>query len=220
MTNAYQTTPRNRVRQLRDNARYDKASVHRILDAGLVAQVGFVQEGKPFVIPMIYGRVDDSLYLHGARKARIVKLLASGAPVCVNVTLVDGIVYARSAFNSSMNYRSVVVFGTPRLLEDDAESLNALRTISEHTMPGRWDELRAPHERELKQTGVIELTIESASAKVAEGPPEDEEEDYDTPVWAGVVRVETRLGAAVPDDRVIEGVEMSPAAARQTGRRP
>ncbi len=133
MTDAYETTPRNRVRQLRDNARYDMASVHRILDAGLVAQVGFVQDGEPVVIPMIYGRADDTLYLHGARKARIVKLLASGAPVCVNVTLVDGIVYARSAFNSSMNYRSVVVFGTSRLVEDEAERLSALRIISENT---------------------------------------------------------------------------------------
>lgn len=215
----YEPTRHSRVRQVREYARYDAETVHAVLDAGLVAHVGFVQDGRPFVIPMLYAREGGTLYLHGARKARITKLLASGAPVCVNVTLLDGIVAARSAFNSSMTYRSVVVFGTGHLLEAEAEQLRALEAISEHVFPGRWAELRAPLERELKQTGVIALPIESASAKIAAGPPEDEEEDYALPVWAGVVPVTTELGAPRGDARVPEDVGVSPAISALAGRR-
>jgi nitroimidazol reductase NimA-like FMN-containing flavoprotein (pyridoxamine 5'-phosphate oxidase superfamily) len=216
---AYDVTERNRIRQLREQARYDTATVHAILDAGLVAHVGFVQDERPQVIPMLYGRAGESLYLHGASKARITRLLAGGAPVCVEVTLLDGIVAARSAFNSSMNYRSVVAFGRARLLEDEVLRLEALRVISEHVMPGRWDELRAPSAQELKATGVVELGIESASAKVAEGPPEDEESDYASRTWAGVVPIVTCLAAPVDDPRLPAGVEVSPAIARLADRR-
>jgi hypothetical protein len=215
----YEVTRRNRVRQIREYARYDTEAVHAVLDAGLVSHVGFVQEGQPFVIPMIYGREGEVLYLHGARKARLVKLLGSGAPVCVNVTLLDGIVAARSAFHSSMNYRSAVVFGTGRVIEEEAENLHALEVISEHALPGRWQELRAPLERELAMTGVIAVAIESASAKVSDDPPEDEEEDYATRVWAGVVPITTTLGAPVDDGRVPEGVAVSQAIAVLEGRR-
>lgn len=215
----YETTRRNQVRQIRENARYDTEAVHSVLDAGLVAHVGFVQDGQPFVIPMLHGRDGETIFLHGARKARIAKLLASGAPVCVNVTLLDGIVAARSTFNSSMNYRSAVVFGRGRLLEDEAESLRALRVISEHVFPGRWDELRDPLDSEIAQTGVIALEIESASAKIASGPPEDEDEDYATPVWAGVVPVTTTLGAPQDDGRLLEGVPLSKAVAGLAGKR-
>ena len=210
---------KDRVRQLRENARYDADAVHGVLDAGLVAHVGFVEDGQPYVIPMLYARQGDRLYLHGARKARIVKLLASGAPVCVNVTLLDGVVAARSAFNSSLNYRSVVVFGEARLLERDADRLAALRRISEQTFPGRWDELRAPTDAELGQTGVIELAITQAAAKIAAGPPEDEPGDYAIPVWAGVVPIETRLGEPQDDGRVLPGVAPSPSIAALRGRR-
>ncbi|MBW2421899.1 MAG: pyridoxamine 5'-phosphate oxidase family protein [Deltaproteobacteria bacterium] len=215
----YEITQRNRVRQIREYARYDTEAVHGVLDAGLVSHVGFVQEGQPFVIPMIYGREGDVLYLHGASKARIVKLLGSGAPVCVNVTLLDGLVAARSAFHSSMNYRSVVAFGTGRLVEDEAESLHALEVITEHVLAGRWQELRAPLEQETARTGVIAVTIESASAKVSDDPPEDEEEDYATRVWAGVVPVTTTLGKPIDDGRVPDGVPVSPAVAALEGRR-
>ena len=215
----YEVTRRNRVRQIREYARYDSEAVHAVLDAGLVSHVGFVQEGQPFVIPMIYGREGEVLYLHGARKARLVKLLGSGAPVCVNVTLLDGIVAARSAFNSSMNYRSAVVFGTGRVIEEEAENLHALEVISEHALPGRWQELRAPLERELAMTGVIAVAIESASAKVSDDPPEDEEEDYATRVWAGVVPITTTLGEPVDDGRVPNGVPVSQAIAALEGRR-
>lgn len=190
-----------------------------MLDAGLVAHVGFVQDGEPVVIPMLYAREGEVLYLHGARKARIVRLLVSGAPVCVNVTLLDGIVAARSAFHSSMNYRSAVVFGKGRLLEDLQETLHALEVISEHVFPGRWDELRAPLEKELAMTGVIALSIDSASAKVSADPPEDEEADYATPVWAGVVPIATTLGEPVDDGRVPEGVPVSSAVSALRGKR-
>jgi nitroimidazol reductase NimA-like FMN-containing flavoprotein (pyridoxamine 5'-phosphate oxidase superfamily) len=215
----FAVTRRNRVRRLPDKARYDEASVHAVLDAGLVAHVGFVQDGAPVVIPMLYARDGGSLLLHGASKARAVKLLASGAPVCVTVTLLDGIVAARSAFNSSMNYRSAVVFGRGRLIADGAARLRALERISEHVFAGRWAELRAPHPRELRMTGVVEVAIESASAKIAAGPPADEPDDYALAVWAGVVPVTTTLGAPQPDDRVPAGVAPSHAIASLEGRR-
>ena len=219
MADDYVIGPANRVRQLRDKARYDKAGVHAILDAGLVAQVGFVQDGLPVIVPMIYGRDGETLYLHGARKARVIRLLESTARACVNVTLVDGIVLARSAFNSSMNYRSVTVFGTPRLIDDEQGKLRALRVVSEHTIPGRWDELRAPLEREVKMTGVIALDIESASAKIAAGMPKDEAEDYELPVWAGILPLATRTGDLMPDDRVLPGIEPSAIVKRLQNRR-
>lgn len=209
MTDAYTIDKRNKVRQIREYANYDKDVVHAVLDAGLVAAVGFVQSGAPVVVPMIYGREGETIFLHGARKARVIRLLEQTEQACVNVTLLDGIVFARSAFNSSMNYRSATVFGTPSLIEDDAGKLHAMRIISENTMPGRWDELREPLQREVKMTGVIALQIDSASAKVAAGMPDDEDEDYDIPIWAGVLPLESRLTELQSDDRLLEGVEPS-----------
>ncbi|MDX1500581.1 MAG: pyridoxamine 5'-phosphate oxidase family protein [Woeseiaceae bacterium] len=207
MADEYAVSPENRVRQLREKAAYDRQTVHGILDSALHASVGFVEDGRPVVVPMIFGRDGETLYLHGARKARVVRWLDETRRACVNVTLVDGLVFARSAFNSSLNYRSVTVFGAPRLVDSDDEKLKALEIISEHTMPGRWAELRAPLEKELKMTGVIALEIESASAKVATGMPEDEEEDYDIPVWAGVLPVTTRTGELDTDPLVPDGIE-------------
>lgn len=215
----YEVTRRNRVRQIKDYAHYDAAVVHAVLDGGYVGHVGLVDEGQPFVIPMLYAREGDVLYFHGAKKSRVIKLLGSGVPVCVNVMLLDGIVAARSAFNSSMNYRSAVVFGTGRMLEDRADVLHALEVVSEHVFPGRWQELRAPLEREISMTGVVSLAIESASAKIASDPPEDEEADYATRVWAGVVPIVTKLGKPKPDDHVLDGVPMSRAIGALEGRR-
>ncbi len=209
MTNEYTIDKRNKVRQLREYADYDKSVVHAVLDAGLVAAVGFVQDGAPVVVPMIYGREDEIIFLHGARKARVIRLLEQTEQACVNVTLIDGIVFARSAFNSSMNYRSATVFGSPSLVEGDAEKLHAMRVISEHTMPGRWDELRDPLQREVKMTGVIALKIDAASAKIAGEMPEDEDADYDIPIWAGVLPLESKLTELQSDDRLLEGVEPS-----------
>ena len=209
MTDEYATSKTNKVRQLREKAAYDKETVHGILDAALVASVAFVQDGAPVVVPMIYGRENETIYLHGARKARVIRLLEQNDSACLNVTLLDGIVFARSTFNSSMNYRSVTVFGTPRLVDGREDKLHAMRVISEHTMPGRWDEVRASHDREIKMTGVIALDIETASAKVAAGMPDDEDEDYDIPIWAGVIPIETRTTALQTDDRVLDGVTPS-----------
>jgi nitroimidazol reductase NimA-like FMN-containing flavoprotein (pyridoxamine 5'-phosphate oxidase superfamily) len=209
MTVEYPVNKRNKVRQLREKGRYDKDTVHRILDAGLVAQVAFVEAGNPVVVPMIYGRDGDTVYLHGARKARVIRMVEGSANICLNVTLLDGIVLARSAFNSSMNYRSVTVFGTPSLIDGSAEKLRAMQIISEHLMPGRWDELRVPHENEVKMTGVIAVRIDAASAKVSSGMPVDEPDDYAIPVWAGVLPLTSQLQALQDDDRLLPGVKAS-----------
>ncbi|MDH3545675.1 MAG: pyridoxamine 5'-phosphate oxidase family protein [Gammaproteobacteria bacterium] len=209
MSDTYAIENLNKIRQLSEKAVYDKATVHGVLDAALVATVGFVQDGAPVVVPMIFGREDETIFLHGARKARVVRLLEQTENACLNVTLVDGVVFARSAFNSSMNYRSATVFGRPRLVDDYERKLHALRVISEHTMPGRWEELRAPLEKEVRMTGVIALNIDSASAKISSGMPDDEDEDYAIPIWAGVLPVRNVTGVVETDDRVIAGVEPS-----------
>lgn len=209
MSQEYSVSKQNKVRQLREKATYDKETVHGILDSAMLAHVAFVQDGQPVVVPMLYGREGETLFLHGARKARVIRLLESTGTACLNVTHVDGLVYARSAFNSSMNYRSATVFGPVRLVDSANEKLHALRVISECTMPGRWDELREPLVNEVKMTGVVALDIESASAKVATGMPEDEDEDYDIPIWAGVLPLESRLTTVHSDDRLVAGVEPS-----------
>lgn len=210
MTDSYKTIKQNTVRQLKNKASYDRETVHRILDTGLVAHVAFVQDGEPLVVPMLHARDGETVYLHGARKARIIKLLEQNERVCINVTLVDGIVLARSAFNSSMNYRSVTVHGTPRLIDDDAGKLHAMKCISEHLMPGRWDELREPLGKEVKMTGVIAVSIDRAAAKISEGLPEDEPEDYDIPVWAGTLPLTSTLGTLIDDERLLPDVKPSP----------
>jgi len=170
MTDRFSIEKTNKVRQLREKAAYDKESVYGVLDAGLVAHVAFIQDESPVVVPMIYGRDGDSIYLHGARKSRVIRLLEKTKRACLNVTLLDGIVLARSAFNSSMQYRSATLFGSPHLVANDDEKLDAMRVISEHSMPGRWSELRDAHAREVKMTGVIQLDIDSASAKISARP--------------------------------------------------
>jgi nitroimidazol reductase NimA-like FMN-containing flavoprotein (pyridoxamine 5'-phosphate oxidase superfamily) len=218
MSEAYDVEKQNKVRQLREKAAYDKATVHAVLDSGLVATVGFVQDGSPIVVPMIYGREDETLFLHGARKARVIRLLEQTEQACINVTLLDGIVYARSTFNSSMNYRSATVFGKPTLIEDSDDKLHAMRVIGEHTMPGRWDECRDSLDKEVKMTGVIRLEIASASAKVSSGMPEDEDEDYDIPIWAGVLPIETRLTTLQSDERLIDDAQPSAAVRKRENK--
>lgn len=218
MTNEYSVSKKNKVRQLREKAAYDKETVHGILDSAMLAHVAFVQDGEPVVVPMLYGREGETIFLHGARKARVIRLLESTGTACLNVTHVDGLVFARSAFNSSMNYRSATVFGSVRLVEGEKEKLHALRVISECTMPGRWDELREPLVNEVKMTGIIALDIESASAKISTGMPEDEDEDYQIPVWAGVLPLESRLTTLQSDDRLINDVKPSGAVRAMQGR--
>jgi nitroimidazol reductase NimA-like FMN-containing flavoprotein (pyridoxamine 5'-phosphate oxidase superfamily) len=218
VSSEYEISKKNKIRQLREKADYDRDTVHEILDSALLASVAFVQEGQPVVVPMLYGREDETIFLHGARKARVIRLLESTRTACMNVTHVDALVYARSAFNSSMNYRSATVFGTPRLVENSAEKLHALRVISECTMPGRWDEVRDSHEKEIKMTGVIAMEIESASAKISTGMPEDEDEDYDIPIWAGILPLQTAFTTLQSDERLIEGVEPSDAIRAMEGK--
>ena len=169
-------------------ARYDHETIEAILDEALICHLGFEVDGQPYVIPTLHARVGDRLYVHGSAASRLLRHLAGGAPVCVTVTLVDGLVLARSVFNHSVNYRSVVVFGTATLVEDD-EKREALRALAELLAPGRWDEARQPTAKELKATWILSLPIDEASAKVRTGPEEDEPEDLDLPVWAGVVPV-------------------------------
>ena len=219
MADQYVVSKQNKVRQLRDKAAYDKATVHAILDSAVLAHVAFVENGQPVVVPMLYGREDETLYLHGARKARIIRLLEATGMACLNITHVDGLVFARSAFNSSMNYRSATVFGPARLVDGEQEKLHALRVITECTMPGRWAELRDPHLNEVKMTGVIAIDIESASAKVSTGMPDDEPEDYDIPVWAGVLPLEARFTTLQTDDRVLDSVVPSAAVRAMQGNK-
>lgn len=217
--NEYAVDKKNKVRQLREKASYDREAVHAVLDAGLVAHVALVQDGEPVVVPMLYGRDGETLYLHGARKARVIRLLEKSGKACINVTLLDGLVFARSTFNSSMNYRSVTVFGPARIVEDMDAKKHALRTIVDSVMPGRREELRLSTERELKMTGVIAVDIEAASAKISDKMPDDDPADLDTPVWAGVLPLEARFTTVRGDDHVAEGVEPSDAVRAMEGRK-
>lgn len=194
-------TPRTRVVREPQRAVYDRDAVNRILDEALACHVGFVVDGQPYVIPTSYGRDGDVLYIHGSPASRMLRKLAQGAPVCITVTLVDGLVLARSIFNHSMNYRSVVILGTATLVDDPAEKLTALRALSEHILPHRWDDSRPPNEKELQVTSVLKIPIEEFSAKMRVGPPVDDEEDYSFPAWAGVIPLETGVGAAIADER-------------------
>jgi nitroimidazol reductase NimA-like FMN-containing flavoprotein (pyridoxamine 5'-phosphate oxidase superfamily) len=203
---SYTPTERTQVKRLPKRAVYDKAQVYSILDAGYVCHIGFVAGGQPFVIPTGYARAGDRLYIHGLPASRMLRALATGADVCVTVTLIDGFVLARSAFHHSMNYRSVVVFTRARLVTDPEEKLEALRVFVEHVWPGRWAEVRQPNERELNATSVVALPLDEASAKVRTGPPVDDEPDYSLPVWAGVVPVRMELGAPIADERVLPGM--------------
>jgi nitroimidazol reductase NimA-like FMN-containing flavoprotein (pyridoxamine 5'-phosphate oxidase superfamily) len=191
-----------------DRAVYDREEANRILDEGFLCHVGFVADGHPFVIPTSYGRKDASLYIHGSAASRMLRNLKEGMPVCVTVTLLEGLVLARSLFNHSMNYRSVVILGKATLVDDPAEKLEALRTLSEHILPGRWDDSRQPNERELKATSVLRVPIEEFSAKVRLGPPIDDAEDLAFPTWAGVIPLEMKAGEPINDPKLDAGREV------------
>jgi nitroimidazol reductase NimA-like FMN-containing flavoprotein (pyridoxamine 5'-phosphate oxidase superfamily) len=200
-------TARTTIKRLPQRGRYERAEVDAILDEGFVCHVGFVLDGQPFVIPTGYARVADLLYVHGARASRMLKALRDGVDVCVTVTLVDGLVLARSAFHHSMNYRSVVVFGRARAVDDEAEKMAALHAVTEHIAPGRWAEVRQPNQQELNATLVLAVPLAEASAKVRTGPPIDDEEDYALPVWAGELPLRLTTGAPVADPRLPADIE-------------
>ena len=192
-------TERTQVKRLPKRGKYDRETVHAILDSGFVCHVGFCVDGQPYVIPTNYGRSGDTVYLHGSAASRMLRTLSEGVPVCVTVTLVDGLVLARSAFHHSVNYRSVVMLGTARLVDDAAEKTEALRLFTEHVMKGRWEDVRWPTEQELKATTVLALSLEEVSAKVRTGGPVDDEADYALPVWAGVLPLETVAKEPIAD---------------------
>lgn len=195
----FSPTDRTQVRRLPKRGRYDRETVHQILDTGIVCHVGFNVDGQPYVIPTNYGRKDDTLYIHGSAASRMLRTLGGGIPVCVTVTHLDGLVLARSAFHHSVNYRSVVILGTAKLVEDPAQKKEALRIFTEQVMQGRWNDIRQPTEQELKATTVLAIELEEVSAKVRTGGPVDDEEDYTLPVWAGVVPLQTVAQAPIPD---------------------
>ena len=195
-------TERTQVKRLPKRGKYDRETVYGILDAGFVCHVGFNADGQPYVIPTNYGRSGDTLYLHGSAASRMLRTLSGGVPVCVTVTHVDGLVLARSAFHHSVNYRSVVILGIARLVEDPAAKMAALRVFTEHVLKGRWDDVRQPTEQELKGTMVLALLLEEVSAKVRTGGPLDDEADYALPVWAGVLPLETVAQPPQPDARL------------------
>ncbi len=204
----YQKTDRNRVRRLPARASHERETIHAILDAALVCHLGFVEDGQPFVIPTLHARDGDRVLVHGSSKSRTLLALAGGVDVCLTVTLIDGLVLARSAFHHSVNYRSVTVFGRATALEGDAAKNAALRAFTERLYPGRWDEVREPNASELKATLVLSLPLDESVAKVRTGPPLDDAEDMAWPVWAGVVPLETTAGAPVPDAQLAPGMSL------------
>jgi len=213
-------TKRTQVMRLPKRGDYSDVTIHGILDAGFLCHVGFVIDGQPVVIPTSYGRSGDTLYVHGSTASRMLRTMASGLEVCVTVTLVDGLVLARSAFHHSMNYRSVVLFGTATLVEAAGEKTAALRAISEQIVPGRWDDVRWPTEQELKAAKVLALPISEASAKVRTGPPLDDEEDYAMKVWAGILPFRVQPQAPLPDPRLNSESQEVPGYLLDYAKRP
>jgi uncharacterized protein len=203
-------TKRTKLGRLPNRGSHETETIRAILDAAFMAHMGFQMEGQPFVIPTLYGREEDKLYLHGSAASRMLRGLETGIPACVCVTIVDGMVLARSAFHHSMNYRSVVAFGTARKIEGAEEKTRALRIISEHLIAGRWSDVRGPSDKELKATAVLEFSIEEASAKIRTGPPLDEEEDYSLPVWAGVLPLRMEAKAPIADPRLAANIKLPP----------
>ncbi len=208
MTQPSLMTERTRCRRLPKRGAYDRDTVHGILDAAMVCHVGFIIDDHPYVIPTIYVRVDDRLYVHGAVTSRMLTTLREGAPACVTVTHIDGLVLARSAFHHSMNYRSAVVLGTAVEVDDPDEKSSALHALIERVAVGRSADVRAPNDVELRATSVLRIPIEEASAKVRTGHPVDDDEDYSLPCWAGVVPIAPAYGEPIPDPKLADGIPM------------
>jgi nitroimidazol reductase NimA-like FMN-containing flavoprotein (pyridoxamine 5'-phosphate oxidase superfamily) len=208
-------TPNERTRVVREPHRgvYDRETIDKILDEGFVCHVGFSVDGQPYVIPTMYARVGDAIYFHGSAASRMLRGAGAGIPVCVTVTLVDGLVLARSVFNHSMNYRSVVALGRAALVDAQVEKIAALRAFTEKILPGRWNDARQPNEKELKATSILRLPLTEASAKIRSGPVEDDAEDYALGVWAGIVPMRLVAGAPMRDERCDAGIPVPEYAA-------
>jgi len=210
MSELLPTTERAKLRRLPQRGDFDRETIYRILDEAFVCHVGFTVDEQPFVIPTAYARVGEQLVLHGSQASRMMRALAWGVDVCVTVTLVDGLVLARSAFHHSINYRSVVIFGKAQVVRDEDEKLAALRAFTEHIVPDRWPDVRPPTDKELKATTVLSLPLQEASAKVRTGNPIDDEEDYALDIWAGVIPVRLTAGEPVADNRLRDGIPIPP----------
>jgi nitroimidazol reductase NimA-like FMN-containing flavoprotein (pyridoxamine 5'-phosphate oxidase superfamily) len=208
MNTQFVPTKRTRLKRLSKRASYERKIIYQILDEAFICHVGFISDGQPVVIPTAYGRAEDVLYIHGSVASRMLRALADGIRVCVTVTLVDGLVLARSAFHHSMNYRSVVVFGKAYVVRGAMEKAKALRLFSEHVLPGRWAEVRQPNDGELKKTMVLRMPLMEASAKIRSGPPIDEESDYDLRVWAGELPLSLVAGEPITDPRLLPGIQV------------
>jgi nitroimidazol reductase NimA-like FMN-containing flavoprotein (pyridoxamine 5'-phosphate oxidase superfamily) len=200
-------TPKTTLKRLPERGDFDRQTVYSILDEALICHVGFAVDGQPVVIPTSYARIDDTFYIHGSAASRMLRALSGGIPVCVTVTLMDGLVLARSAFHHSVNYRSVVIFGNATLVEDDQGKLAAMAALTEHIVPGRWAEVRPPTAQELKATTVLALPLNEVSAKVRTGPPKDDDEDMALPVWAGVLPLQITPGVPVNDPALAVNLE-------------
>lgn len=216
-TNQLTPTQRSKIKRVPKRGNYETQVIYNILDEALICHIGFIANNQPFVIPTAYGRIDDKLYIHGSPASRMLRNLTQGIEVCVTVTLLDGLVLARSAFHHSMNYRSVVIFGTATLVNDTEEKSEALRAFTEQVVPQRWQEVRQPNKQELQGTMVLSLPLTEASAKMRTGNPVDDEADYDLPVWAGVLPLRMIPGKAIADERLIKGVKV-PDSVQNYGR--
>ena len=196
----------NRIKRIPKRGHYDRATIYPILDEALIAHVGFTEKDQPYVIPINFARIGDTIVLHGAKSSRLLRHIAAGNPICLEVMVVDGLVLARSVFHHSVNYRSVVLFGTGREIHDDQEKMATLEAITEHLIPGRWREARLPTRKELNATTVVSIKIDLASAKVRSGPPEDDPADYALPVWAGVLPLQEKALKPVRDELLRRGI--------------
>jgi nitroimidazol reductase NimA-like FMN-containing flavoprotein (pyridoxamine 5'-phosphate oxidase superfamily) len=213
-------TPRTRVRRMPARAGYERETIEAILDEALVAHLGFAVEGEPYVIPTLHARVGESVYFHGSSASRTVRALGAGAQMCLTVTLLDGLVLARSAVHHSVNYRSVVVLGKATPIVEPKEKMAAIEAFTERLVPGRWDEVRPPTAKELRAIEVLSLPLSEASAKLRAGPPMDDEEDYALQTWAGIIPLDVTAGTPIPDLRLEDCIPLSPAAeAWRLGRR-
>lgn len=208
MKDASIKSDRTRVKRLPDRGHYDRETIYPILDEAFICHVGFAVDGQTYVIPTGFARIGEDLYIHGSSASRMLRNLSKGIDVCVTVTLIDGLVLARSAFHHSVNYRSVVVLGKAKLVEDADEKYKALEAFTEHVIPGRWPDVRWPTELELKATSVLKLPIEEASAKIRTGDPKDDEEDYAMTAWAGVLPLSLTPSDPVDDSRLAEGIKV------------
>ena len=208
MTDTFPKTARNKVKRMPERGHYDAATIYPIIDAALICHVGFAIDDQPYIIPTLHARQGDTILLHGAKGSRLLRHIQSGGEVCITITLLDGIVLARSVFHHSINYRSAVLFGTGAVIADEQARLQALEAFTERLIPGRWQDARQPNAHELRQTTVVAVPIASASAKLRSGPPGDEAEDYDLPVWAGVLPLQQIVGTPLADPQLKPGIAL------------